>query len=92
MLHRDDHYKREKYPIIRGCKKLYWPLTGDLANNYFKLGKAGVLPFKDRPYLINTLEHTHTAVNDSDEPRSVLIVYGDLPGEILGPGDQRDDK
>ena len=92
MLHRDDHYKREKYPIIRGCKKFYWPLTGDLANNYFKLGKAGVLPFKDRPYLINTLEHTHTAVNDSDEPRSVLIVYGDLPGEILGPGDQRGHK
>ena len=92
MLHRDDHYRRKKYPIIRGCKKFYWPLTGDLANNYFKLGKAGVLPFNDRPYLINTLEHTHTAVNDSGEPRSVLIVYGDLPGKILGPGDQRDDK
>ena len=92
MLHRDDHYKREKYPIIRGCKKFYWPLTGDLENNYFKLGKAGVLPTKDRPYLINTLEHTHTAVNDSGQSRSVLIVYGDLPGEILGPGDQRDHK
>ena len=92
MLHRDDHYKRKKYPIIRGCKKFYWPLTGDLANNYLKLGKAGMLPAKNRPFLVNTLEHTHTAVNDSDEPRSVLIVYGDLPGEILGPGDQRDDK
>ena len=93
ILHRDDeHYNRKKYPIIRGCKKFYWPLTGDLANNYLKLGKAGMLPAKDKPYLINTLEHTHTAVNDSDEPRSVLAVYGDLPGEILGPGDQRDDK
>ena len=93
ILHRDDeHYKRKKYPIIRGCKKFYWPLTGDLANNYLKLGKAGMLPLKDKPYLINTLEHTHTAVNDSDEPRTVLAVYGDLAGKILGPGDQRDDK
>ena len=93
ILHRDDeHYKRKKYPIIRGCKKFYWPLTGDLANNYLKLGKAGMLPAKNKPYLINTLEHTHTAVNDSDQPRTVLAVYGDLPGKILGPGDQRDDK
>ena len=92
FLHRDDHYNRKKYPFIRGCKKFYWPLDGDWSNNYFKLGKAGVVPFKNRPCLINTLEHTHTAVNDSDEPRSVLIVYGDLPGKVLGPGDQRDDK
>ena len=93
ILHRDDeHYNRKKYPIIRGCKKFYWPLTGDLANNYLKLGKAGMLPVKNKPYLINTLEHTHTAVNDSEEPRTVLAVYGDLPGKILGPGDQRDDK
>ena len=92
LLHRDDHYKRQKYPIIRGCKKFYWPLEGDWSKNYFKLGKAGVVPFKNRPCMINTLEHTHTAVNESDEPRSVLIVYGNLPGDVLGPGDQRDDK
>ncbi len=92
FMHRDDHYSRKKYSVIRGCKKFYWPLKGDWSKNHFKLGKAGVVPFKNRPCLINTLEHTHTAVNDSDEPRSVLIVYGDLPGDILGPGDQRDDK
>jgi|TARA_B110000483_G_scaffold181849_1_gene215030 hypothetical protein len=77
-LHRDDHYKREKYPLIRGCKKMYWPLGGDWSKNYFKLGKSGVVPFNNKPHLINTIEHVHTAVNESDNPRIVLIVYGDL--------------
>ena len=57
---------------------MYWPLGGDWSKNYFKLGKSGVVPFNNKPHLINTIEHVHTAVNESDNPRIVLIVYGDL--------------
>ena len=80
-LHRDDHYNRKKYNLIRGCKKMYWPLKGDWSKNYFKLGKSGIVPFNNKPCMINTIEHVHTAVNESDLSRTILIVYGDLPDD-----------
>lgn len=75
-IHVDDHLKRDCWPYIAGCKKLYWNLT-DTDSVYFKLGEAGMLPL-DFPLLVNTSMHTHGLINDSNNVRTVVIIYGEL--------------
>jgi hypothetical protein len=75
-LHVDDHLKRQCWPYIAGCKKLYWNLT-PIESAYFKLGTAGLLPL-EHPLLINSGMHTHSLINDSNFTRAVVIIYGEL--------------
>ena len=75
-IHRDDHYRRKGYPYTSGAKKFYWNLSS--ANNvFFKLGTAGLLPL-DQPLFINTVEHVHAVINQSEEERTVIHMYGEL--------------
>lgn len=75
-IHVDDHVNRDAWPAIAGCKKFYWTLANK-QGNLFKLGEAGIVP-TDRPLLINSAMHTHSLVNNSDNNRAVLIIYGEL--------------
>ena len=75
-IHRDDHYKREAYPFMKGCKKLYWACEAH-DDVYFKLGDSGLLPL-DSPLLINTIDHTHAVVHQGTRPRKSLLVYGEM--------------
>jgi hypothetical protein len=75
-IHRDDHYRRKGYPYTSGAKKFYWNIT-DPKNIYFKLGFAGLIPL-EKPLFINTTEHVHAVVNQSEEERTVIHMYGEL--------------
>ena len=75
-IHIDDHLNRESWKYLAGCKKFYWTLT-DPKSVYFKIGNAGLLPL-DAPTLINTGMHSHSVVNDSDEIRATVLIYGEL--------------
>ena len=75
-IHRDDHYKREAYPFMKGCKKLYWACESH-DDVHFKLGNSGLLPL-DAPLLINTIDHTHAVVHEGTRPRISLLVYGEI--------------
>lgn len=75
-IHRDDHFRRECYPWTSGAVKFYWNIT-DSENIYFKLGMAGLIPL-EKPLFINTVEHVHTVINQSDKKRTVIHMYGEL--------------
>ena len=75
-IHRDDHFKRQCYPWTSGAVKFYWNIT-DSENIYFKLGMAGLIPL-EKPLFINTVEHVHTVINQSDKKRTVIHMYGEL--------------
>ena len=75
-IHKDHHYDRKCYPYTSGAVKFYWTL-GKYNDVYFKLGNAGLLPL-DKPLFINATEHVHAVVNERDEERSVLTMYGEL--------------
>jgi len=75
-IHVDDHVNRDAWPAIAGCKKFYWTLENK-KGNMFKLGEAGIVP-TDKPLLINSAMHTHSLINNTDNNRAVLIIYGEL--------------
>ena len=75
-IHRDDHYRRKGYQYTSGAKKFYWNL-GSTKDIYFKLGESGLLPL-EKPMFINTVEHVHAVVNQSEEERTVIHMYGEL--------------
>ncbi len=75
-IHKDHHYDRACYPYTSGPKKFYWTL-GDHKDVYFKLGNAGLLPL-EKPLFINATEHVHAVVNEQDQERHVLTMYGEL--------------
>ena len=75
-IHVDDHVNRDAWPAIAGCKKFYWTLANK-QGNLFKLGEAGIVP-TDNPLLINSAMHTHSLINNTDNNRAVLIIYGEL--------------
>lgn len=75
-IHRDDHYKRQMYPFIKGCKKFYWNIKHH-ENVYFKLGKSGLLPLQ-HPLFINSIEHPHAVVNERTTERTVVLAYGEI--------------
>ena len=76
LIHRDDHYDSGAYPYIKGCKKFYWNIKNH-ENVFFKLGRSGLLPL-EKSLLINTIEHTHAVINQSDKPRTVILIYGEM--------------
>jgi len=75
-VHKDHHYDRKCYPYTSGAVKFYWNLT-DSKDVYFKLGNAGLLPL-DKPLFINATEHVHAVVNQTNNKRIVLTMYGEL--------------
>jgi hypothetical protein len=75
-IHVDDHLNRDGWKYLSGCRKLYWTLT-DTKEVYFKFGRAGLLPL-DSPALINTGMHVHSVVNNTDEVRYTLLMYGKI--------------
>lgn len=75
-IHKDDHYWRKCYPYTSGAKKFYWNLSST-KDIYFKLGESGLLPL-EKPIFINTVEHVHAVVNQSEEERTVIHMYGEL--------------
>ena len=79
-IHVDSHRKREGLPYLKACKKFYWALNHN-EDMYFKYRKAGLLPM-DQPLLINSDGHIHSVVNDSDDLKMVVVIYGDLPDEV----------
>lgn len=75
-IHVDDHVNRDAWPAIAGCKKFYWTLANK-QGNLFKLGEAGIVP-TDQPLLVNSAMHTHSLINDTNNNRAVLIIYGEI--------------
>jgi len=75
-IHRDDHYKRQAYPYMKGCKKFYWACQ-DAEGVYMKLGRSGLLPL-NHPLLINTVEHSHAVIHQGKNIRTSILAYGEL--------------
>jgi len=75
-IHRDSiNYSRKGYRYVKGCKVFYWLLT-DPEDVHFKFGRCGLLPL-DTPLFINSIEHVHSVVNQSNKPRLVISVTGE---------------
>lgn len=75
-IHVDDHLTRDSWKYLSGCRKFYWTLT-DSDKVYFKIGQAGLLPLES-PTLINSGMHVHSVVNDTDDVRYTVLMYGKL--------------
>ncbi len=57
--------------------KIYLPLEWP-QGCYFKIYKKGVIPFEvGKPFFVNTGEHIHSVVNDSNENRMIFSFYVD---------------
>ena len=55
-----------------GCNTLYIPLSWP-SGNYFKFATGGLID-SDSPWMINTGDHTHALINQSDQNRLVLTL------------------
>ena len=75
-IHVDDHLSRDSWKYLAGCRKFYWTLT-DSSEVYFKIGQAGLLPLNS-PTLINSGMHVHSVVNNTEEVRYTVLMYGKL--------------
>lgn len=73
-VHRDRGYFRDGYKYLTGCKIFYWNLTDD-KDTYFKFGRCGLLP-THKPLFVNTLQHVHSSINQSDTDRKVIMITG----------------
>ena len=77
-IHKDAYtdkiYQNNNYTF--GAKKFYWNISNS-KNIYFKLGTSGLLPLES-PLFINTANHVHAVVNQSNDGRVVISVKGEL--------------
>ena len=63
--------------------KIYVPLTWP-TGNYFKMYKKGFIPFEPLvPFLVNTGNHVHSVINDSNEDRYIFSFNADWGSDKL---------
>lgn len=74
-IHNDER-KRDGDPYMRGCKMFYWTCKNP-EGVHFKLGRGGVLPHNE-PLLINNIVHPHAVVNEGNQTRTSILIYGEL--------------
>lgn len=80
-IHRDDHPSSKNLKYFQGAKKLYISYENS-EDTYFKLGNAGLLPL-NKPLMINTQQHSHSVVNNSDKIRKAIMLYGILEDDLI---------
>lgn len=60
-----------------GCSQLYFAINAK-AGNLLKIHNVGLVPFHNKPTLFNNQSFSHCLVNQSNEPRWVISILGDV--------------
>ncbi len=68
--------------IPAGCRQLYFAVNGK-SGNYLKIHNVGLVPYCDRPTVLNNQSFTHSLVNQSNEPRWIIAVVGNLSDKFI---------
>lgn len=63
--------------VPKGCSQLYFALNAK-PGNFLKINNVGLVPFQDQPTILNNQSFTHALINQSNEPRWVISVLGDI--------------
>lgn len=77
--HRDSAHTK----IPKGCSQLYFAINAK-EGNFLKIHNVGLVPYQSKPTVLNNQSFTHALVNESDEPRWVISVLGNLNQQLIG--------
>jgi len=71
------HVDQSPKGIPIGCGQLYFAINAK-DGNLLKIHNVGLVPYCNKPTLLNNHTFTHSLVNQSNEPRWVISVLGDI--------------
>jgi len=77
--HRDSAHTN----IPKGCSQLYFAINAK-EGNYLKINNVGLVPYQRKPTVLNNQCFTHALVNQSDQPRWVISVLGNINQQSIG--------